>query len=236
MRSRLLVALLALAVSAGQAHAQVWTDWLSAGPGSVTGEMIFGSALGVTYLGDYEASRTYTGDPATAWSWDYDIYDVAGPDTRPALRDQVAFNAATSSRILFSRPVVDPFIAIMSQGQPGRVVRYAFDDPFTVLTEGGGYWGDGTYSTDAGCGPDGACATPSSWIDGREYHGIIQFSGTFTELSWTSTDEFWHSITVGAFREADAVTTPEPGALLLLLSGLVGLGGVALRRREGLSA
>lgn len=234
MRTGILAALLLVSVSAADADAQVWTDWLTPGPGSVTGEMIFGSALDVTYLGDYEASRTYTDDPATAWSWDYAIYDVAGPGTRPGTRDQVALSRSTTSRILFSRPVVDPFIAIMSQGRTGLPVTYSFTDPFTVLTEGQGYWGDGTYSTDAACGPDGACASASTVITGREFHGMIQFSGTFTELAWTSSpDEFWHSITVGAH---DAVVTPEPWTGALLLSGLLGLGFVGLRRREDLTA
>ena len=234
MRLAAFTALLALALSSGDARAQTWTDWQSADTDGVSGELVFGLALGVVdvfYESGYEASRTYTGDPATPWSWDYGIYDVDGVGTRPTLTDQVGFNRATSGRFLFSRPVVDPFIAIMSQGRSGLPVRYSFSDPFTVISEGRGYWGDGTYATDMGCGPDGACAMASTEITGREFHGMIRFSGTFTEIGFTSPDdEFWHSMTLGA---EDVVVTPEPLSGLLLASGLLGLGGVALRRRNG---
>jgi hypothetical protein len=39
-------------------------------------------------------------------------------------------------------------MAIVSQGRSSLTVAYDFDTPFTVLSEGEGYWGDGSYTTD----------------------------------------------------------------------------------------
>lgn len=220
-------AALVLLLSASQAQAQVWTDWLTEGSGFVTGQMVFGQAVAVTFTGNHYQDRTYTDNPATPWSWNYPIYEIAGAGSQPPTTDQIGFFPASTNRLVFSTPVVDPFIAIMSQGQSGLAVTYAFSDPFTVFSEGLGYWGDGTYTTDAGCGPNGPCATSSTVITGREFHGIIQFSGVYSELSWTSTAENWHSITVGANG-----VVPEPATLILLGTGLLGVAAVARRRRQ----
>jgi len=118
----------------------------------------------------------------------------------------------------FSAPVVDPYLAIMSQGRPTLLVSYVFDDPFTVLTSGPTYWGPSVYTQ------------PNPYtLAGYEYSGVIQFSGTFTEISWVSSpNEYWHGITLGA---AETVI-PEPATVLLLATGLLGVGVLARGRRR----
>ena len=59
---------------------------------------------------------------------------------------------------------------------------------------------------------------------GAEGNGVIQFSGSFTSITFTTPDyENWYGFTVGE-------ATPEPSSLILLGSGLLALG--LLTRRQ----
>lgn len=92
-------------------------------------------------------------------------------------------------RMTFSQPVQDPLMAIVSLGSGGIFTTYDFDRPFTIVSQGAGYWGgDATRLVQL----------PGDILRGNEGHGTIRFLGTFPTFSWTvPTPEAWHGFTFG---------------------------------------
>src|SRR5262249_44308878 len=112
-----------------------------------------------------------------------------------------------------------------------------------ILSVGGvdgnacGYWGCGGVTkviVDLGNG-NTLYELNSSNVGGTEPHGVIQFTGAFDTLTWTSaSNEFWNGFTVGVQGTAAEVfppgdggtgggggsTIPEPAPLSLAASGL----------------
>jgi hypothetical protein len=219
-------AILAVSLSAPMAQAApvLWTDWTASDLASASGSM---GSVGVSFTGSLQfaqlANGTMIGSGANA-SANYWTEGSPAPytgnavvDNAPTAHELLAFNGFSTNKITFDQAVIDPIMAIVSQGQPGVPVTYDFDQSFTVLSEGQGYWGDGTYTLGVG-----------DQLIGRELHGVIQFQGSFTELSWTSTQENWHGFTIGMVEPQTSVS--EPAALSLLGLGLLGL--AAARRRK----
>lgn len=214
------------------AHAQTWVDWTAVTPGtpgSAKGNLPLGSGnVGVTYNGEVEpASSISTGSSAGTY------FDPAfGPGTfvsptapvGPTNNGWIQLIGPSQGNVLtFSSPVNRLFFAIISLGQPGRTVDYAFDLPFTILSQGPGNWG-GCYT----------CLTQPApnVIHGEEGNGVLMFEapGGISSLAFSVLDnEDFHGFTIGV----DAVTTtPEPASLALVATGLVGVFGVARRRRK----
>ena len=193
-------------------QAGTWTDFTAATSNTVTGTLTFGAqTVTVSYSGEidlaqvnnvgtdyYAPSTTFAGGPTTS-----DIIEITG--------------TTAEHTFTFSSPLLDPMIAIVSLGQPGTGVTYNFSAPFTILSQGAGnvYGGCSTCLTGSG----------TSALTGHEGDGIIQFSGTFSSISFTVTGgEFWNGFTIGADGVGAASTTPEPASIGLVGLALIGLG------------
>lgn len=199
-----------------------WVDWTSFTTGSSgTGTGTLGS-VDVNYTGDVTFGQTGTGT---------NYWTEGNP--KPYTGNSVITNAPTPAEMIglsqsgitntltFSEAVWSPVMAIVSQGQYGVPVIYDFDQSFTFLSEGRGYWGDGTYKLLAG-----------DILSGRELHSAIQFNGWVSSISWVnSPNEYWHGITVGAPNEIPP-QVPEPGTMLMLGSLATGFLGFAGFRKK----
>ena len=59
---------------------------------------------------------------------------------------------------------------------------------------------------------------------GQEGHGSIQFAGSFTSISWTSDKLEQSAFFQVGYDNTIVPNVPEPGALILLTLGLLGIG------------
>jgi hypothetical protein len=217
MRDSILVAaLLAGSAVAGGAHAApaiYWTDWTSVDPvsGSIAAPA---GTIGVTFAGAYSFVQTGTGFPY----WSFGNYN--GDYNQPPAIDIVGLVTGGAKTISFDKAVVDPYLALMSW----NTNTVSFSAPFTVVSNGRGYWGSGTPILNG---------NSTGFFGAGEVHAILQFHGTFTSLSFTDTFENWHGFTVGVADVAPGV--PEPAAWALMIAGF-GMVGFAARRRRTVAA
>jgi hypothetical protein len=195
-----------------------WTDWVSADDeghsNSAEGNISLpGSGdIGIHYSGDlrfYQTSYEQTVYKENFWIEHSPAPYTGNPivDNAPPAYELLALDFPTTHTVTFDQPVTNPVMAILSQGQIGFSVNYDFDTPFIVLSEGYGRFGDGFYNHD----------TIDNILTGEELHGVIQFQGQVTSISWTSSPgEYWHGITFG-------VPVPEPSTMFLLSAGMFGI-------------
>jgi hypothetical protein len=121
--------------------------------------------------------------------WSGAAYDITG---EPPSSDILAFKGGTDTqvyKISFSRPVVNPVMAVMSLGRNGIPTRYVFGQVPTLLSSGVGFFG--------GC--ETCLTVKRKTLTGTEGHGVVQFVGSYSSITWKQPDfEFWHGVTIGA--------------------------------------
>ena len=205
-----------------------WTDWLSAtqsgNQGTVIGSLATpGTDVTVTYTGELNFSQT---TPTTNYFQPRATFlGAVLQDAAPITSDMIALSGGTgiTNTFTFSAPILNPFISIVSLGRPSVAVDYVFDAPLAIIAGGP--------TTIFGGGP---LTSPSATVvRGQEGNGTIRFEGSFNSLSFTTVNgEFWSGITLGVEGVAGPSVVPEPATVVMLATGLLGLGLMARRRRR----
>ncbi|HEY6988068.1 MAG TPA: PEP-CTERM sorting domain-containing protein [Bryobacteraceae bacterium] len=192
-----------------------WTDWSSVtagNPGSGTGSIA--PSITVTYSGQTTGRSVNYPSWTPTGSFSGGTVDNAPPRSFNSVA--LTGGNTNTNTLTFSTAVVDPVFAIWSLGAPSVPATFNFTsaEPFTL--QGGGP------SVEYG----GSSITVSgNTVSGREGNGVIQFSGTFTQLTWTNPSaESFYVFTVGIAGTAPPPTgVPEPASLLICGAGLAGL-------------
>lgn len=244
--------LMAGAASAGTIY---WTDWQGAdtdlgvgftGQGVITTTT---STVNVTYsnprgIGFYQSNGGtdwWVNRPSFTRNDSISPYTSSVVDNSPTGTDIIALQFAGPQTLSFSTAIANPVFAFVSLNGNG----YSFlNQDFNILSVGGeagnacGYWGCGGVTRVVTTLPSGDVlySLNASNVGGREPHGVIQFTGAFSTLTWSSTsDEYWNGFTVGVQGTAAEVfpptgAVPEPDVLSLFAVALVAL-AIASRRR-----
>jgi hypothetical protein len=194
----------------------IWTDWTSEATNSVKGSL---NGIDVTFTGPYSFAQLGSGT-------NYWTEPVAGQEpytasalvnNAPTAAELVALDGASTYSVTFATPIDNLIMALVSVGRTTIQVRYDFDQDFSVLSSGVGFWGGGVGSI---------VRSSATVMDGFEGHGALLFAGPVSTLTWTTTpNEFWHGFTFGVVEPI-----PEPSTYVLMLAGLLAMGFVARRR------
>jgi hypothetical protein len=213
-----LVSIALFSTSADAATTIVWADLTSYdGTSTVQGTINVGSGVDVTYTGSGN-SFVQTNNSGTNY-WTGPAFTFDGVNHAPTTTDIIAMNLGGTKTITFSQKVKNVYLALVSwNGNTGT-----FDQPFDIVSQGCGYWG---------CGSFGTTGSPpfTSFVGNGELHGIIEFTGTFNQVSFTDVSEGWHGFDVGIGGLATTGGVPEAATWAMMILGF-GLVGSSMRRR-----
>jgi hypothetical protein len=214
MKNSILLATLIL--NAGLATAADTASWANWSPGPTGTFTQNSNTINVTFTGNYDRL-----------DFNSYVFDVPSSFTSPTVTNTPGNNGSIVkilgttevNNFHFSQAVIDPLIAVWSVGQGGVPVTFNFlnSTPFSILSQGAGHWGGGT-------------VTQSGYsITGLEGNALLQFKGSYTDLSFTTPNsENYYGITVGALL----APVPESETYAMLLAGLGLMGAIARRRRN----
>lgn len=195
-----------------------WTDWTSSTPGAS------GSAVGtlngnaVTYAGPVLGNRVTNGSFAPFWAPATSFVGGTSTASPATVGDIITLNNSPNTATLtFASPVINPVFAIWSLGAPGAAASITFDATPTFEVGGPNVSFGGSPITVSG-----------NTVSGREGNGVVQFNGTFSSLSFTSTPENYYGFTVGENGAVGPI--PEPSTWILMTLGLAGI-ALGMRRR-----
>jgi hypothetical protein len=207
MRTKFLAVAVALMVSLATAHAATptWVDWTASTQTSATGTI---GSTDVTLSGPIEGLST-------------DSYYYTQSGTTPATYGGLAPSGmiqvaqAGNFTMSFSESVGSLYLSMVSVGNGGEPVTYAFNTPFSVVAFGPNFWGYGGFNV------------VGNSFTGIEFNGILKLDGNFGpghDLEFTvDRAENWHGFNVAA--------VPEPETYAMMMAGL-GMIGVMVRRRK----
>lgn len=229
-----------LCLSAGEVNAAVYNyvDWTAANPSagtasgvitlpdSSTVNVIFAATFANGSAGSFFFAQT-DGSGINYWNPSAP-YISAQVQNAPPTTDILALVGGQNQiyTVTLSEAIKDPIMAIVSLGAGGTPTTYDFDSPFTIVSQGAGYWGGSATSL---------TQLPGDILLGAEGHGTIQFIGTFTTFSWVvPTPETWHGFTFG-IRTTEAIepsAVPEPASMAIWGLGALGCAIAGYRRRQ----
>ncbi len=196
----------------------IWTDWASAtasspstAPGLADGTL---NGVSVSFNGQVLPSTIIT-NTSGIWAPDSSFTGGTVTTSPSTVGDVINQNGSFTgtNTLTFSSPVVDPVFAIWSLGAAEAPASYTFNATPTLEAGGPNANFGGSSITVVG-----------NVVSGSEGNGVVQFTGTFTSLSWTSTPEIenFYGFTVGI--AGSTPTVAEPASLTLLLAAFAGLG------------
>jgi len=202
-----------LSCSVTQAGSIDWNAWTSA-----TGGTIVPDSLGVTFAiaGTGSVDNLVSSYPSYTPTTTY--ADGTVVNNAPVSADgiiQLAGGNTNVNTVTFSKPVVNPVMAIWSLGSGGASAQFDFINATPGLVSGGP-------SAEYG----GKSITISgNDVFGAEGNGTVQFIGTFSSLSWTNPAyEFWYGFDVGIAgvgSSGGSSGVPEPSTLALFSIALL---------------
>lgn len=228
----------AIALYAGAARAvpYQYVDWTAANaaagtasgtitlPDTSTVSVNFSVTEATGSTGSFFFAQTSGGTNYWSPSSPYTSAQVDNAPPTPDIISLIGGSSTTTYKLTLSEAIKDPIMAIVSLGAPGRIITYDFDRPFSIVSQGTGYWGGTATSLQQ---------LPGNVLQGEEGHGTIQFIGTFDSFAWTAPlSETWHGFQF-AIRTTERIepTTPIPEPSIWAL-WLAGLGGLAAWRRR----
>ncbi|HLX69490.1 MAG TPA: hypothetical protein VKV04_07675 [Verrucomicrobiae bacterium] len=188
-----------------------WTDWTSTTVGTPSGGSALGNMSGlgvnVSYTGEVYGPRgdgvTPSWNPISTYSGGFvGNAPLASFGSIPLSGGQGVVDTLT-----FSQAVVDPVMAIWSLGGlDGTSASFIFQTTAPITLESGGP------SAEFG---GSSISVSGNTVSGNEGNGTVEFHGTFSQISWTSTFEPTYNFTIGA------AAVPEPTLPCLMFLGLL---------------